>query len=107
MEKARTGMTYEALAARHGMTLAALTSRVFQFRGKYGPRYERYKRNTFFLVLLGGAAAIALAIALWWLLGAGAIHQRQPPPASTLRPAPSAPPLPDDPSKDVGHSPPR
>jgi DNA-directed RNA polymerase specialized sigma24 family protein len=103
MEKARTGMTYEALAARHGMTLPALTSRIFVFKRKYGPRFDRYKRNTFLLLFLGGVAVIALALVLWWLLGARAFQHAPTPPVGTLRPAPAA----GDPSKDVGHPPPR
>jgi DNA-directed RNA polymerase specialized sigma24 family protein len=107
MEKARSGMTYEALAVKHGMTLPALTSRIFVFKRKYGPRFDRYKRNTFLLLLLGGVAAIALALVLWWLLGARAFQHAQTPPVSPLRPTPSAPAREGDPSKDVGHPPPR
>jgi DNA-directed RNA polymerase specialized sigma24 family protein len=100
LEKAHSDMTYEELAARHGMTIAALNSRVFRFRKKYGQRYERAKRNTI-LLLLGAVLAIALAIALW-ILRARLFKVEPPRPRGAVPSVPAFVPE-SDPARDVAH----
>jgi DNA-directed RNA polymerase specialized sigma24 family protein len=105
LEKAHTGMTYEALAAKYGMTLPALTSRIFRFKKKYGPRYEREKRNAI-LLMLGAVAVIALALALWLLRGR-LFHAEGAHPPRAVPTAPATVPPSHDPGEDVAHPPPR
>jgi DNA-directed RNA polymerase specialized sigma24 family protein len=107
MEKANTGVTYEALAAKYGMTLTALSSRIFQFKKKYVPRFKRYKENAI-LLLLGGVAAILIAVALvLWLLRARPFDTEPPRPPSAAPTAPAFVPAPHPPSRDVSHPNPR
>jgi hypothetical protein len=109
--KAQTGATYEALAAAHGMALPALTSRIFQFKKKYGPRYKRYRERAMLLILVGGAALLALMIALvlWIVRGHGLQREHPPPHAVTPQQVPPVPSLvaPDDPNGGVASPPPR
>jgi DNA-directed RNA polymerase specialized sigma24 family protein len=107
LEKTRTGMTYEELATKHGMTIAALTSRLFRFKKKYGPRYERAKRNAILLLLLGGVSAIALALVVWLLLGR--LFRTEPPHGAVPSASPAFVPVPPphDPATDVAHPPPK
>jgi RNA polymerase sigma factor (sigma-70 family) len=106
LEKAHTGMTYDELAAKHGLTTAALHSRLFRFKKKYGPRYDRAKRNAILLVLGGVLAIVALAIALW-LLRARLFQVERPHPAPAVPTAPAFVPAPGDPGKDVARPPPK
>jgi DNA-directed RNA polymerase specialized sigma24 family protein len=81
--KARSDKTYEQVASEHGMTGAALKSRVWDFKRKYQPRWARWKRSLELLLLLG-AAAIAL---LLWLLSRPRHAEIQPDPAPAAVPS--------------------
>jgi DNA-directed RNA polymerase specialized sigma24 family protein len=59
-EKARTGATYEQIAAAHGMTEAALKKRVARFHGKYAEARRAERRRMVLWVLLVIAAGVAL-----------------------------------------------
>lgn len=80
LERAREGKTYGEIAEERGMTLTALSSRIFEFKGKYLPRYKRERDRSILLILLFGASLVAAAVALWLLL-----HRAQVVP---VRPAP-------------------
>jgi DNA-directed RNA polymerase specialized sigma24 family protein len=69
LDHARGGKTYQDIARQRGLTLTALSSRIFEFKQKYIPRYRRWQRRTLLVLLLGGAALVA-AIVIWWLLSA-------------------------------------
>jgi hypothetical protein len=64
------------------MTLVALSSRIHDFKKKYVPRYRRERNRTvlFLLLLLFGAALVALAV---WLFS----PIEEPPPRSPYHPA--------------------
>jgi DNA-directed RNA polymerase specialized sigma24 family protein len=84
LEKAREGKTYGQIADERGMTLTALSSRIFEFKGKYLPRYKRDRDRSILLILLLGASLVAVAVALWLLL-----HRPQvTPPVMPVAPAP-------------------
>jgi DNA-directed RNA polymerase specialized sigma24 family protein len=90
LEHARGSKTYQEIARERDMTLTALSSRIFEFKGKYIPRYQRWRNRAVLLVLLGGAAVIAAVVVLWLLLRPAAIGPDPmwaPPPK---RPTPSA-----------------
>lgn len=57
--------TYKQIADENGLAVGVVNTRVFEFKKKYAPRYERY-RNRFVVLLLIAllAAAVALAYAL-------------------------------------------
>jgi DNA-directed RNA polymerase specialized sigma24 family protein len=57
--------TYQAIADERGMTLTSLSSRVFEFKQKYVPRYQRERNRALLILLLFLAAGVAL---LLWLL---------------------------------------
>ncbi len=82
LEHARGGKTYEQMAEERDMTLTALSSRIFEFKGKYMPRYRRWRSRMVMLLLLGGVALVMM-IVLWILRAAPA----------DIRPAPHAPPV--------------
>ncbi len=65
--KAQTERSYEQVAADHGITSAALRSRVHEFKKKYEPRWRR-RQGMYVLILLLGAALVAIAVTLAWLL---------------------------------------
>jgi DNA-directed RNA polymerase specialized sigma24 family protein len=65
LKKAAGDRTFESVAEEFGMRPGALRKRVFDFKTKYEPRYRR-RQEMFVLLILFGAAAIA--IALWYLL---------------------------------------
>ena len=66
------------------MTLTALSSRIFEFKGKYLPRYKRERDRSILLILLLGASLVAVGVALWLLL-----HRAQiTPPVVPVGPAP-------------------
>jgi hypothetical protein len=108
LEKASSGKTYDQIAAEHGMSLTALAARVFQFKKKYLPRYQRDRNRAIVLLLL---LAAALALFLWALLHGSQGTHREP----NLPPVPSAsapsPPRPRSPGlfepHDVAHPRPR
>jgi DNA-directed RNA polymerase specialized sigma24 family protein len=77
--KAHTGKQYKDVAAEHGLTTAALKSRVHEFKKKYEARWRRRKTMFVLLVLLAVAAA---AIVAWLVLN------RLASPAEEKRPAP-------------------
>jgi DNA-directed RNA polymerase specialized sigma24 family protein len=84
LEKAREGKTYGQIAEERGMTLTALSSRIFEFKGKYLPRYKRERDRSILLILLLGASLVAVGVALWLLL-----HRAQiTPPVVPVGPAP-------------------
>ncbi len=57
--------TYQAIADERGMTLAALSSRVFEFKQKYIPRYRRERERTVLILLL--LFAVGFGLLLWFL----------------------------------------
>lgn len=57
--------TYQAIANERGMSLAALSSRIFEFKQKYIPRYRRERERTVLLLLLLFAGGFGLL--LWFL----------------------------------------
>ncbi len=63
--------------AEGATTLTALSSRIFEFKGKYMPRYRRWRSRMVMLLLLGGVALVMM-IVLWILRAA---------PAGGIRPA--------------------
>lgn len=65
--KVQTGESHDAVAAAHGMTPAAWKSRVHEFRAKYAP--ERQRRQAMFMLwLVAAGVALAVAVAMAWLL---------------------------------------
>src|SRR5260370_13597253 len=84
LEKASSGKTYDAIATEQRMTLTALAARVFQFKKKYLPRYQRDRNRAIVVVLLFAAAVVALL--LWALLHGSQGTDREP----NLPPVPSA-----------------
>jgi DNA-directed RNA polymerase specialized sigma24 family protein len=84
LEKASSGKTYDEIAAAHGMSLTALAARVFQFKKKYLPRYQRDRNRAIVLLLL--FAAVMLALLVWALSHRSQGTDRQP----NLPPVPSA-----------------
>ncbi len=95
-EKARTGFTYEEIAAAHGMTLAALSNRIFRLKEKYLPLRQKYRRNLALVVIV---AAAALAAVLAYLLR----PEPTPKPRPLPEPAPSVTAL-DTPFEPAGPS---
>ena len=77
--KARTSKDDEEIAAEHAMTVAALKSRVFQFREKYRPRLKQ--RRAMIVLSLGGVILAVAALTVWLL-----VH-------STAAPAPNEAPV--------------
>jgi DNA-directed RNA polymerase specialized sigma24 family protein len=65
--QARTGKKYHEVAADHAITSQALKSRVHEFKKKYEPRWRR-RQAMYVLIALLGAALVAIAAALVWLL---------------------------------------
>jgi len=65
LEHIRDGVPYTRIAPERGMSLPALSSRIFEFKTKYAKRYAR-RRNRAILWVVLGAAAVAVIIA-WWL----------------------------------------
>ncbi|HTB74666.1 MAG TPA: sigma-70 family RNA polymerase sigma factor [Polyangiaceae bacterium] len=57
--------TYQAIADERRITLAALSSRVFEFKQKYIPRYRRERERTVLLLLL--LFALGFGLLLWFL----------------------------------------
>jgi RNA polymerase sigma factor (sigma-70 family) len=66
LERYRDGKTYAQIAEERGLPLSTVSSRVFLFKAKYGPRYRRH-RATRFAVVVAVLAAVALTI-FWTLL---------------------------------------
>jgi DNA-directed RNA polymerase specialized sigma24 family protein len=110
VEKARGEKTYEQLAAERGETVAALKSRVHEFKKKYQPLRRSYEQNrdtVLFALRFGGralavlaAAALILAALLYSLrIGPFAPERRHPAPGA---PAEFEPPR----GGDVAHPPP-
>jgi hypothetical protein len=59
----------EDIAREHGIGVSALKKRIERLKDKYEKRYRQWrKRFMVMLMLFGGAAVIALAILVWWLL---------------------------------------
>jgi DNA-directed RNA polymerase specialized sigma24 family protein len=87
--KARSDKTYEQVAGEHGMTGAALKSRVWDFKRKYQPRWRRRRQLLELLLLLGAAVVAAL---LWLLLGRrhAEIGPDPAPPVPSLAPSATA-----------------
>ena len=94
VHKARESSTYEELAAQRGETVAALKSRVHEFKKKYQPirrRHEERRDRVFFLLRFGGwtlALALAVAISILLLSAVGVLPVT--PITPELDPAPSA-----------------
>jgi DNA-directed RNA polymerase specialized sigma24 family protein len=93
LERAGSEKTYAKIAEEHGMTLTALSARIFQFKKKYLPHYKRDRNRVFVLLLLAGAALLVLA---WWvfLRGGAQTNQDRIPPAPGVVPSASTPSVP-------------
>jgi len=91
LEHAHGGKTYEDIAAAHGMTLTAVSARIFEFKGKYLPRYKRWRNRAVLLVLLGGIIVVAaVAILVMWLFaGRAELVEPARPEAPLVAPPPS------------------
>jgi DNA-directed RNA polymerase specialized sigma24 family protein len=70
--------TYRAIAEERGITLTALSSRIFEFRKKYIARHRRERNRMWLLLLLFGVACVVLVA---WLLS-----RRDEPPGGTIAP---------------------
>jgi DNA-directed RNA polymerase specialized sigma24 family protein len=68
LERAREGKTYGQIAEERGMTLTALSSRIFEFKGKYLPRYKRERDRSILLLLLWGTGLVVALVGLWLFL---------------------------------------
>ena len=91
LEHAREGKTYGQIAQERGLTLTAVSSRIFEFKIKYMPRYRRERDRANMLWILLGAAIVAIVVALWWLLRPVAPRpQLVPSPSHSASPSPSA-----------------
>jgi len=56
--------TYKQIADENGLAVGVVNSRVFEFKKKYAPRFDRYRNRLVVLLLIGLLAAVALAYAL-------------------------------------------
>jgi RNA polymerase sigma factor (sigma-70 family) len=65
LRRAETGKTLESIAEDFGMRPGTLRKRVFDFKHTYEPRWRR-RQQTLMIVILLGAAAVAVAV--WQLL---------------------------------------
>ena len=59
LEHAQGEKTYQAIARERGMTLPALSNRIFEFKSRYIPRYKRWRNRAVLLLVLGGVAIVA------------------------------------------------
>jgi DNA-directed RNA polymerase specialized sigma24 family protein len=57
--------TYQRIADERGIPLTVLSSRIFEFKKKYIPRYKRAKERAVLLIILFGVVIVALGV---WLL---------------------------------------
>ncbi len=64
LEHGREEKTYQRIADERGISLTVLSSRIFEFKKKYVPRYKRAKERAVLLILLFGVVIVALGI---WL----------------------------------------
>jgi DNA-directed RNA polymerase specialized sigma24 family protein len=89
LEHVQGSRPYSQIAAERGLEPRALHDRVFEFKSRYRPRYERWRRNLeIVLFLLGGVAvAVVVAIVVWLLSQPPQIRPDIAPP----RPRPVAP----------------
>jgi DNA-directed RNA polymerase specialized sigma24 family protein len=104
LEHAQGNKTYQRIAREREVTLTALSSRIFEFKSKYIPRYRQWRNRALLLIVLGGVAVIAAILALWLLRRPSAIGpdpawtppRREPTPSATpsARPPPFEPALP-------------
>jgi DNA-directed RNA polymerase specialized sigma24 family protein len=106
VEYQSTDKTYAQIAKERGKSASEVAKQVFHFKEKYTPRYNRFRERAFLLLLLGGAALVAIAYLVWRLLHPAsetrplpALTPSRPPGALTVKPGP--------PEGDVGHAPPR
>jgi DNA-directed RNA polymerase specialized sigma24 family protein len=90
LEHAQGGRTYRDIARARGTTLTALSSRIFEFKGRYLPRYRRWRSRAVLLLLLGGAAIVVEIVILLWLLRAPRGPLIGPDPYRPVPVAPSA-----------------
>jgi DNA-directed RNA polymerase specialized sigma24 family protein len=91
LEHFRDGVPYTRIAATRGISLSALSSRIFEFKTKYAKRVAR-RRDRAILWFVLGAAAVAVVVA-WWLTRRPAALPKIEPDRS-VDPARSAAPLP-------------
>jgi len=85
LERAREGKTYGEIAGERGMTLTALSSRIFEFKGKYLPRYKRERDRSILPLLLWGTGILVALVGLWLLM-----HRAQvTPPVVPVGPEPT------------------
>jgi DNA-directed RNA polymerase specialized sigma24 family protein len=90
LEHARESKTYGQIAQERGMTLTAVSSRIFEFKVKYMPRYRRERDRSNLLFLFLGAALVLAIVVVWFLLRPAVPAPRLEPPPSTPVPSPSA-----------------
>ncbi len=85
LERAREGKTYGQIAEERGMTLTALSSRIFELKGKYLPHYRRERDRSIVLLLLWGTGIVVALVGLWLFLHRGQVA----PPILRVPPAPA------------------
>jgi RNA polymerase sigma factor (sigma-70 family) len=84
------GKSYKKIASERGYTEAQIANRIYRLKQKYGPRIKRRRRNRMLIWIFGGvAAAVAVAILVWWALHRDAGDIR-PDPSKAAPPVPSA-----------------
>ena len=90
-DHAKNGGSNTELAARFGMTTPAWENRLHRFKQKWVPHWKKHRRDRMLLLVLLGAAAVAIALAvLWWLLRPAREIRPDLSVAPRRRPAPSA-----------------
>ena len=73
--------SYQRIADERGISLTVLSSRIFEFKKKYIPRYKRAKERAVLLIVLFGVAIVAVVV--WLLLRTGETPRGSPGPATT------------------------
>ena len=88
----REKKTYSGARRRaRGVTLTALSSRIFEFKGKYLPRYRRWRMRTLLLLALLVLTVLAIAVIYVRGLPENVARPNVGPEPSQEPPAPTAP----------------